>query len=37
LWLGLQYDYDIEEEREIKEEIFNRIRLKRANELQYMA
>ena len=36
-WLGLQDDYDIEEERETKEEILNRIRLKRANELQYMA
>ena len=30
-WLGLQDDYDIEEERENKKEIFNRIRLIRKN------
>jgi addiction module HigA family antidote len=34
-WLGLQDDYDIEEEREAKKDIFNRIRLKRENELQF--
>ena len=30
-WLGLQDDYDIEEERENNKEIFNRIRLIRKN------
>ncbi len=30
-WLGLQDDYDIEEERENNNEIFNRIRLIRKN------
>ena len=30
-WLGLQDDYDIEEERENSKEIFNRIRLIRKN------
>lgn len=28
-WLGLQDDYDIEEEKRVHTEIFNRIRLKR--------
>jgi len=30
-WLGLQDDYDIEEERENNKEIFNRIKLIRKN------
>ncbi|MCH7658231.1 MAG: HigA family addiction module antidote protein [Bacteroidetes bacterium] len=33
-WLGLQDDYDIEEERENNKEIFNRIRLIRKNATQ---
>lgn len=34
-WLGLQDDYDIEEERENNKEIFNRIRLIRKNAPQH--
>jgi addiction module HigA family antidote len=34
-WLGLQDDYDIEEEREINIEIFDKIRKIRKNALQH--
>ncbi|MEA1873780.1 MAG: HigA family addiction module antitoxin [Bacteroidota bacterium] len=34
-WLGLQDDYDIEEERENNKEIFNRIKLIRKNSSQH--
>ena len=34
-WLGLQDDYDIEEERENNKEIFNRIKLIRKNAPQH--
>jgi antitoxin HigA-1 len=34
-WLGLQDDYDIEEERETNIEIFDKIRKIRKNALQY--
>lgn len=30
-WLGLQDDYDIEEEKNVNSEIFNRIRMTRKN------
>ena len=36
-WLGLQDDYDIEEERENNNEIFNRIRLIRKNAPQHLS
>ncbi len=32
-WLGLQDDYDIEEEREKKKEILNKIKTERCNKL----
>jgi len=32
-WLGLQDDYDLEEERQVHIEILNRIKLKRKNEV----
>ena len=34
-WLGLQDDYDIEEERKIKKDLFNRIKKIRKNEPQH--
>ncbi len=33
-WLGLQDDYDIEEEKNVNSEIFNRIRMTRKNKPQ---
>lgn len=34
-WLGLQDDYDIEEEKSANSEIFNRIRMTRKNTTQH--
>ena len=34
-WLGLQDDYDIEEEKMINNDLFNRIMIKRKNAPQY--
>jgi addiction module HigA family antidote len=34
-WLGLQDDYDIEEEKNVHSEIFNRIRMTRKNASQH--
>ena len=33
IWLGLQDDYDIEEEQEKKKEILNKIKTERCNKL----
>jgi len=35
-WLGLQDDYDIEEERKSKKDLFNRIKKIRKNEPQHL-
>lgn len=34
-WLGLQDDYDIEEEKNVNSEVFNRIRMSRKNTPQH--